>query len=243
MKTLPCHECPLRRNDMFIPFSDEELAFMERFKIGELTVDSGTSILAEGTGSPQLFTVLKGMGLRFKILPNGNRQVINFLLPGDFIGLQAGLMGEMTHSVESTTPMTLCVFRRQDFWSLFAEQPERGFDVTWLAAVEEYLLGESLTSLGQRSAEERLAWALLAMHRRLTALGLGNGATVPMPYRQQDLADALGLSLVHTNKTLARLRSRQLVSWQAGKLTVPDVNALAKVAMLELAPLPRRPLL
>ena len=102
-----CETCPLRRLDAFQDLSAEELAFMQRFKVGELVVNAGTPILLEGANSPQLYTVLSGMGTRYKTLENGRRQVINFLFPGDFSGLQASLMGEMKHSVEASTQVNI----------------------------------------------------------------------------------------------------------------------------------------
>ncbi len=109
-----CQNCPLRKIDVFETLTGSELKYMQRFKSGELKIDAGTPFLMEGSNSPQLFTALKGMGIRYKLLPNGNRQVVNFVLPGDFIGLQAGVMGEMQHSVQATTPMVLCVFDRAE---------------------------------------------------------------------------------------------------------------------------------
>lgn len=94
--------------------SDDDVVGMQKFKVGELVVDAGTPILLEGSNSPQLYTALHGMGLRYRHLTNGERQVINFVMPGDFLGLQAGLMKEMGHSVEATTKMTLCVFDRNE---------------------------------------------------------------------------------------------------------------------------------
>ena len=85
--TTQCRYCPLQRKDAFIPMSKEELSFMEKFKSGELTVEPGTPILLEGSNAPQLYTALTGMGIRDKTLENGNRQVISFVFPGDFIGL------------------------------------------------------------------------------------------------------------------------------------------------------------
>jgi CRP/FNR family transcriptional regulator, anaerobic regulatory protein len=212
-----CAKCPLRKQPLFIALTDEELDFMGRFKTGELNVDPGTTILLEGSNTPHLYTVFSGMGTRYTTLENGRRQVINFLFPGDFIGLQAGLMGEMKHSINASTPMVLCVFKRDDLWSLFRAQPGRAYDLTWIAAVEEHFLGETIATLGQRDAAQRIAWAFLRIEKRLSALGLGRigpqGSSVPMPFRQQDLADALGLSLVHTNKTLGRLRDRKIAHW------------------------------
>jgi CRP/FNR family transcriptional regulator len=240
---VPCNECPLRRCEYFLPMTDEELAFMRRFKSGELSVDEGTTILMEGSNSPQVYTVLSGMGTRYKTLEDGSRQVISFLFPGDFIGLQAGIMGEMKHSVEASTTMVLCVFNRSDLWSMFKAHPARAYDLTWIAAVEEHFLGETLTTLGQRTAGQRISWALLRIHHRLRAVGLEKAGVVPLAFRQQDLADALGLSLVHTNKTLMRLRKSGLARWSDGELDIQDRKKLAAYSGSAPEPLDKRPLM
>lgn len=240
MSSTACRECPLRKRAIFTPMTREEVLSTQQFKTGELVVDAGTTILLEGSNSPQLYTVLNGMGTRYTTLENGRRQVINFLFPGDFAGLQAGLMGEMKHSVEATTAMTLCVFRRAALFELFEQEPQRAYDLTWIAAVEEHFLGETIASLGQRDAAQRIAWALVRIFERLKAVGMEEKGTVPLPFKQQDLADALGLSLVHTNKKLKMLRDRKLAQWHNGRLKVSDLPALASVAMVDLdAPEPR----
>ena len=216
---------------------------MEDFKKGELRIDRRTPILTEGAGSPQLYTVFQGMALRHKLLPNGRRQVLSFVFPGDFLGLQAGVMGEMGHSVEAVTGMTLCVFDRSALWDFMREHPERAFSLTWLAAVEEHFLGESLTTLGQRTAEQAVAWALSKIWVRCDALGLSRGDEIPFPFRQQDLADTLGLSLVHTNKTLASLRLRGLADWSGGRLKIPDVQELGKIGLVDELDPQTRPLM
>ncbi len=241
--TVPCEKCPLRKCDYFLAFTDEELTFMQKFKSGELTVDAGTTILMEGSNSPQLYTVLSGMGTRYKTLEDGRRQVINFLFPGDFIGLQAGIMGEMKHSVEASAPMVLCVFNRSDLWNMFKAQPARAYDLTWIGAVEEHILGESLTAIGQRGAGPRIAWALLRIHHRLRVVGLEKDGVVPLAFRQQDLADALGLSLVHTNKTLMLLKKMRLATWADGMLDIKNRAKLAEFAGSAPEPLEKRPLI
>lgn len=238
-----CINCPLRRRELFIDMTPDEVRFMQKFKVGELVVDPGAPILMEGSNSPQLFTALHGMGLRSKLLPNGKRQVLNFIFPGDFIGLQAGVMSEMGHSVEATTKMTLCVFDRKEMWSFFREKPSRAFDLTWLAAVEEHFMGDALATVGQRTAMQSVAWAVTRVFMRGEALGLVRGGSMPFPFRQQDLADALGLSLVHTNKTLAAMRSKQLVHWTEGTLRVQDIAALADIAMIEDKTVLKRPII
>jgi CRP-like cAMP-binding protein len=240
---VPCKSCPLRKCSYFSDMTAAEVAFMQSFKTGELVAEPGTTLLLEGSTSPQLFTVLSGMGVRYKTLEDGDRQVINFLFPGDFIGMQSAIMGEMKHSVEATTNMVLCVFNRSDIWNVFKTHPARAYDLTWIAAVEEHFLGETIATLGQRNAGERIAWAFLRIHSRLAAVGLGSGHQVPMAFRQQDLADALGLSLVHTNKTIARLRDLGLAEWSDGTLVIADRDKLAAFAGVEPEPLERRPLM
>ena len=88
-----------------------------------------------------------------------------------------------------------------------------------------------------------MAWALYRFDRRLTALGLRKNGRVPLPFRQQDMADALGLSLVHTNKTLAKLRTKGLAHWAEGWLSVADPDGLAEMAHIDPRDIPTRPLI
>ena len=225
-----CANCPLRIMPLFVAFTPEELAFMRQFKMREEVFRRNEVILHEGARSPMLYTILSGMGTRSVLLEDGRRQVINFVFPGDFIGLQSSLMGEMKHTVTATSDVTLCVFDRAKLWDMFRNNASRAYDLTWIAAVEEHFLGDTIATLGQRDASERLAWAFLRIWRRLSAVGLLQDGSVPLPFRQQDIADALGLSLVHTNKTVARIRSLGLATWQNGRLSIANTARLATAA-------------
>lgn len=239
-----CEACPLRRRPLFTAMSDEEVRQTQRFKVGELTVEPGTPILTEGANSAQLFTVMSGMGLRYTTLENGRRQVLTFVFAGDLIGLQGAVMNEMSHTVEARSRMRLCVFDRSALWDFFKHSPQRSYDLTWIAATEEHFMGEALTTVGQRTAEEAVAWAIVKLWLRAEGLSLITGASMPLPFKQQDLADALGLSLVHTNKTLAKFRERQLAVWREGKLVVNDLHSLARIAMTDVeVPTATRPLM
>lgn len=237
-----CEHCPIRRKDLFLDMSANEVALMQKFKAGELVVDPGTPVLLQGSNSPQLFTVLHGMGLRYRMLSNGERQVVNFVFPGEFLGLQAGLMGEMGHSVEATTKLTLCVFDRKELWNFIKANPEKGFEMAWLAAVEEHFLGSALTTVGQRTALQAVSWAFVKLYLRAQASGSLDGNRMRFPFRQQDLADALGISLVHTNKMISKLRNQQLISWEGEWLRVLDLHALGELGITEIDALPRRPI-
>lgn len=233
---MDCDTCPLRAFEHFREFAPAELAFVKTFKIGELVVDAGAGIIAEGTNSAHLYTVLEGWAFRYQTLENGNRQILNFALPGDFVGLQSSMFNEMDHSVDALSKVKLCVFARDRIWELFEKHAGLAFDITWLATREERFLGAHLTAIGQRSAAGRIAFVLLHLYRRCETVGLARSDRLSVPFSQQHLADLLGLSLVHTNKTLKRMESAGLLQWQKGVIKLADREGLAKLAEYEAAP-------
>jgi CRP-like cAMP-binding protein len=227
----------------FRAFTPEELKFVSGFKRGELVAETGATILAEGAHSAQLFTLLSGWAFRFKTLEDGRRQILNYVLPGDLVGLQGSVIGEMEHSVEALSPVVLCVFQRDGLTELFKRQPGLGFDVTWMAAREERMLDEHLLSIGRRTATERAAYLVAFLHQRASAVGLVENKPLLIPITQQHVADTLGLSIVHTNKTLRKLAERRLIRWHDRACEVLDVQGLMDVAGWEGLPERRRPLI
>lgn len=226
----PCEQCPLRGRPCLRAFSEEELAFVKAFKVDELRVEPGASFLSEGTRSDYLYTVLSGWAFRYKVLDDGRRQILNYALPADMVGLQGTLMHEMEHSVEALTPLVLCVFPRAKLWELYSRLPSLAFDITWLAAREEQLIDENLVSLGRRTALERTAYLLLHLFVRAREAGLVKDEAIQFPFTQQHLADTLGMSLVHTNKTLRRLFASKAVRWKDRVFEVLDLKALTAIA-------------
>jgi CRP/FNR family transcriptional regulator, anaerobic regulatory protein len=232
-RKVPCEKCPLRGLHMLREFSAKELDFVSEFKSGELNIQAGTSVLLQGTNSAHLYTVLSGWAFRYKMLPDGRRQILNYALPSDFLGLQGSVNDEMQHSVEALTDMILCVFPREKLWQLYRDYPTLAFDLTWLAAREEQILDEHLLSVGRRTAMERLAYLLLVVFQRAEEVGLTKGHLLQLPFTQQHVADTLGMSLVHTNKTLRRLSATKTVRWKDRRFEVLDRDALAKLASYE----------
>lgn len=225
-----CTECPLRQRDGFRDFSEEELTVVTDFKRGELVLEKGAIVLQEGAHNPHLYTVLSGWGFRYKLLSDGRRQIVNFIVPGDIIGLQGTLMGEMQHSVEALSPMVLCVFERARLFGLFERCPELAYDLTWLASREECMLDENLLAVGRRSAIEKVAYLIVHLFKRFVDSGLSTPKATHLSITQQHIADTLGLSIVHTNKTLRKLAHRGLIRWGDGGCRVLDFEGLRDLA-------------
>ena len=231
-----CNACSLRSSGAFTNIQPEELQFIETFRTGTHQVNAGGTILYEQKPNEKLFTLYSGWAFRYKTLSDGRRQILNFLLPGDFIGLQQKFADGAAHGIEAVTDVALCVFPRDGLWALFREYPALSYDITWLAARGEGLVDENLLTNGRRNATERVAMLLLQLYRRLERIGMqrrdpdGLGGSIEFPLNQQHIADALGLSLVHTNKTLRRLQQLGLHELANGRLHLRNMRALERIA-------------
>ena len=233
MADTACLDCPLRRLPLFIDQSTNETALVQSLKRRELRLPADTALIHEGQTDAPLYTLLSGWAFRYKTLSDGRRQILNFLLAGDFIGVQQKMGDAAAHGVVTLTDAVLCVFQRDALWQLHRQSPSMGFNITWLTAHEESLVDDTLLSVGRRSAEERIATLLILLFKRAAALQADGGAAgVPFPLTQQHVADGLGLSLVHTNKTLRRLERRGLHAIRDGRLFLRDAKALARLADL-----------
>jgi CRP-like cAMP-binding protein len=240
---LSCYRCALRECGLFKPVTPDELAAIDNLKKQHIMLSAGAEIIRAGEVSPELYTLYSGWAFRFKTLPDGRRQILNFLLPGDLLGLQAAMFDAAQHGIEALTDVQLCVLPRRDIWALFGTMPSLAFDVTWLGSREESIVDENLASVGRRTAAERVAALIIALYKRAKLLGLVIDDAFDFPLTQQHLADALGLSLVHTNKTLAKLRRMGMFTSKNGTLTLANPRALESIGQFFEEEIPQRALI
>ncbi len=228
-----CKKCPLRPLPLFVQNTVDEVSLVQSLKRRELRLDAGETLIFENQADAPLYTLLDGWAFRFKTLRDGRRQILNFLLPGDLIGVQQKVGDSAEHGVMTLTDAVFCVFERDALWELYRKSPSMGFNVTWLTAREESLVDEKVLTVGRRNAKERIATLLVILFKRAAALREDGGASgVPFPLTQQHVADALGLSLVHTNKTMRKLEQLGLHHIVDGWLHLDNANALVQLADL-----------
>jgi CRP/FNR family transcriptional regulator, anaerobic regulatory protein len=227
----PCESCPFQKVPSLRRFTAEELSFIKKCKRAEKIVEAGSTVFLENSEHVHFYTILSGWAFRYKILEDGRRQILNFTLPSDLLGLQNAIFKTMKHSVEALTDLTLCVFDRNQLWELYTNHPDLAFDTTWIAAREENLVGDNLVSVGRRTGIERVAYVLLHLFSRAEQLQLTEGNKLRLPVTQQQIADALGLSIVHTNTTIQRLTKLGLITWKQGIFLLRDRDGLAAIAM------------
>jgi CRP-like cAMP-binding protein len=238
-----CHECNLRACGLFKPLTGEELASIQEIKSAHLQMTAGSEIIRIGDTAPEVYTLYAGWAFRYKMLPDGRRQILAFLLPGDLLGLQAAMFDAALFGIEALTDVELCVLPRQKLWGVFGKMPALAFDVAWLGSRSESFVDENLTSVGRRTASERVAALIVTIYKRAMMLGMVDNQTFAFPLTQQHIADALGLSLVHTNKTLARLRRMGMFKQPNGMMTLVNPRVLERVAQHFDDDVPMRPLI
>lgn len=236
-----CLSCPLLSCKGLRPLDKNQLKFMDSFKQGEFRIDKGTQSLVQGSISPHVYTLLEGVLFRYRILEDGRRQIVNYVFPGDLIGLQGALDDPLMHGCEAISPAVLCVFPRDRMVELIADQPRLGFDLVWLAAKEESALEEHLVAVGRRTAKERMVYLALFLIERAEATGLLKKGAFEITITQGQISDTLGLSLVHTNRTLQALRKMGLVHWTLSSISIPDIEKARDFAHYEGASETSRP--
>ena len=226
-----CIACPLLDCSGLRPLDREQRRYIQTIKRAELVFERGDNVLKEGDEVKNLFTVLEGVLIRYRSLEDGRRQIVNFMFPGDLVGLQGAFDEPSSHSVEALVSARLCVFDRTSFIDLVKANPRLGFDVTWLGAKEESALEGHIVSLGQRSAKERIVFLAVWLLQRAIDTGLARkGNVLRIPVTQSQIADMMGLSLVHTNRTIRALAKEEMVVWDAREICVPSMAKAAEFA-------------
>jgi len=174
--------------------------------------------------------MLSGWASRYKIIEDGRRQIMAFLVPGDICDLNVFILRDMDHSVGALTTVTFADIARETIEFVMDEFPRVAQALLWDQLVAHSIQREWTINLGRRSAFERIAHLLCELFLRLRGVGLADGQSCGMPLTQADLADATGLSAVHVNRTLQELRSQNLIVLRGRELVVPDFEALQQVA-------------
>lgn len=190
----------------------------------------GDQIIAAGDVYSHVYLVNEGWAVRYKLLDSGERQIVNFSLPGDFLCFNAALFKRSDYFLAAQTQMRVFVIPILPFTKMLALQPELALALSWTNAHEESLMAERIVSLGRRTARERMAHLFCELWRRLQLLDLTDGNRFPLPLTQEDLADILGLSSVHVNRTLQKLRASQLLATAANDMRILDHKGLEHLA-------------
>ncbi|WP_431860690.1 Crp/Fnr family transcriptional regulator [Azospirillum sp.] len=220
----------IRKLTLLMPLTEEERATLARLESVVRRVPARAGLYVQGEPYGRVFVVRGGWAMRSRTLSDGRRQITNFAIPGDILGLYANLLEVADHSAVALTDMEVAEFAPDAITTLFRDHPRLAVAFAWCGAREESILSEKAACLGRRTAVERVAHLLLELLRRLQVVRLAQGDRFLLPVSQEVLADTLGLSVVHINRTLSRLRSEGLIEMDGQTLYLKSVEGLAETA-------------
>lgn len=215
-----------RKLGAFVALSQEELAVLDDLHRRRRTFIAGRDLVLQGQSDQSAYILASGWVCSYKIQSNGSRQIVDFQVPGDFLGLRSMLFRTADHSIEPVTRVEACEIDAHNLLQAFSQTPRLATAVLWAASRDEAMVVEHLVGIGRRNAFERTGHFLLELGARLKLVGLGTTKGYKCPLSQYLLADALGLSAVHINRVLRELREEGLVTFQKGRVTFDDFDRL-----------------
>ncbi|HEU0216443.1 MAG TPA: Crp/Fnr family transcriptional regulator [Stellaceae bacterium] len=224
-----------------VPLSQDEIDILLELQASPRVVQRHRDIITEGRSYGSIFIIMEGNAIRYRILHDGRRQIVNIVLPGDIVGALGYFTESSLYSTKALTEVAVAAVPFSRLNALHETHPRLVTKIFWWFSCESTIYAEHLVDLGRRSALERVAHFLLELLTRLQSIGLADEQSFKIPLTQELLADALGLSIPHVNRVLRRLREDQLVVVEDQRVTVKDMDALAELADFEPSYLSRFP--
>jgi len=219
-----------RKLGAFVVLSHSELDVIGNLYKRRRSFPIGRDMMYQGQTDQAAYIISSGWVCSYKLLPDGTRQIVDFQIPGDFLGLRSVLFRTADYNAQPITAVEATEVKAVDLVSAFTQTPRLATALMWAASRDEAMMIEHLVNLGRRNAVERTAHFLLELGVRLRLVGLGDKTGYKCPLSQYLLADALGLSAVHINRVLRELREKGLLTFKKGRVTFDDFDTLVKLA-------------
>ncbi len=212
------------------PLGDEAIAAMERATTRPRTVAAKQDLIREGDRPGPMFVMIDGWACRYKIVPNGTRQIVGFLMPGDACDLHVGLLAEMDHSIRTLTRAHVATIDRATVDAILDRYPQIAKAMYISQLIDEGTMRAWITSMGRRSSTERVAHLICELYLRAKNVGMIVEPVFTLPLSQVLLADALGMTPVHLNRIVRELRLAGAMKLERGSVEITDPVKLAQLA-------------
>jgi len=210
--------------------SEREQAQVRRLVTHRRLFAANSEIVPAGVRIDFSSVILSGVSCRQKILNSGVRQITALQISGDFCDLHSYMVKTMEESVFAITDCEVGIVPHKEIDRVVEQEPNIARQLWLYTLIDASIYREWIVSLGRRPVLSRLAHLICEMYLRLKAVGLVNGMSYSLPVTQQDISDAMGTSLVHTNRTLARLRQERLATFANRAVTIHNWAELQRVA-------------
>ena len=206
--------------------SDHEASVL-RNSIGEIqTVKAGQILVRNGESVSRSTLLVDGIVARFKDLSDGQRQIMEIHLRGDFVDLHGFLLKRLDHNVGALSAVTVAYVPHEALARITAEEPHLS-RMLWLSTLmDASIQREHIMSMGRRGAQARIGHLMCEICIRLEIIGLAKQHVFSLPLTQIDLADATGLTAIHVNRMLRQLREQKLLTFRQGQVQIHDWERL-----------------
>ncbi len=189
-----------------------------------------TDLIREGDKPGPGFVILEGWACRYKLLPEGTRQITSFLMPGDACDLHASVSDAIGHSIATLTTALVALMPGGTLQTLIETRPAISRAYLWNQLVDQDTLRAWIVSMGRRNGLQRVAHLMCELHVRASNVGLTHGESFELPLTQTVIGDALGLTPIHVNRVLRKLRIGGVMTLSGGTLVIADLGKLVIVA-------------
>lgn len=207
------------------------LNLLREYGTSERIFSGGQDLFSPGTATNAVYILLDGWVFLYGILEDGRRQIVHFAMAGAVLGFSQVEGAITTFGAQALVEVTVCVIPHQALDKLSREHPEVGLQLARLLSADLGLAFEHLTSVGRQSARARVARLLLELFMRYWSVWSGNGIeTMQLPLTQEHIADATGLTSVHVNRVLRRLKQDGVVEFHYRRLLILNPDKLSNVA-------------
>ncbi len=219
-----------RKLGSFIALSGPERNVLDMLHGRRKTYPAGRDLVHQGQPDQPAYVMADGWAFSYRLLASGGRQIVDFQIPGDFLGMRSVLSRTAGQSIEPLTKVLASPMNAHDLMEIFARTPRLGTALLWATSRDDAMVVEHLVGVGRRNAVERTAHLLLELGARLALVGIGTKAGYACPLSQYLLADALGLSAVHVNRVLRELREEGLATFRNGRVEFTNFAGLIDLA-------------
>lgn len=217
----------LQRRDRL---SDEERAILETFARRKVRFAAKSDIVSTGDSPRDSCLMLSGFSARYNLLGDGRRQITAVHMPGDFVDLHSLLLSSMDHSVLALSECEVALVPHTTLRELTLSQPHLTRMLWLLTIIDAATYRQWLVAAGRRSSPSQIAHFLCEMYSRLEVVQQVDGFSFRLPISQVELSDAMGLSVVHVNRTLQKLRRQGLIEWHGDLVRILDWVGLQRLA-------------
>ncbi len=229
-----CVRCGARDWTVCSSLTDDELTVIEGIKLGNRDYPAGADFLRQGEPQREVFTLLHGWAMRYSLLSDGSRQIIDFCLPGAFIGFQPDSESPKGYAAQAITDIKVCALPQNGLMGMLSQTPNMAVRLACIAYRDQVSTARHLANLGRRLARGRVANLLMELFVRVRMRSAEAASeAILLPLTQELIGDALGLTSVHVNRTLRGLREDKIVNLQGGTLRILDPDRLAEEAGFE----------